>query len=62
MTGKEWNKYFETQTTEYKRELVRALNTLNKDPMFRKAYGTDFYELMAILQFPLRETVPHIVG
>lgn len=62
MTGREWNKYFKTLTPEYKRELVRALNTLNTDEVFHREFGTSFYELMAIIQFPLDETVPHNVG
>ena len=53
MTGKDWDKYFKTLDRERKEELRKALLTLDSDLMIHKAYGTDFRELAAIIDFPL---------
>ncbi len=56
MTGREWDKYFKTLTRERKEELRQSLVTLNSDPEFKKAYGSDFLELTAILDMPFNQT------
>jgi phage baseplate assembly protein W len=53
MTGKYWNAYFESLTDEYKKKLHDALQTLDGDPMFQKAYGTDFKQLWHMIEYPL---------
>ena len=53
MTGKDWDKYFKTLDREYKDKLHNALMTLHSDPKFREAFGIDFKELAAIIDFPL---------
>lgn len=53
MTGKEWSNYFQSQTEVYKLELLKALETLDNDPAFRKAYGIDFKELAYLIKYPL---------
>jgi len=55
MTGKDWDKYFKTLTRERKEELRQSLITLDSDPMFKKAYGSDFIELSAILDMPFNQ-------
>lgn len=56
MTGHDWSEYFQKQTPEYKADLKKALQTLDNDPAFQKAYGYDFKELWHIIEFPLNET------
>ena len=49
MTDKEWDRYFKTLTRKRKEELYHALVTLNNDLAFKKAYGSDFADLVAII-------------
>jgi len=56
MTGKEWDAYFKTLSQDKKEELRKALLIIGSDPMMRKAYGTDFDELVGILDFPFNLT------
>jgi hypothetical protein len=55
MSGKEWNTYFLTLKQYRKNMLVKALDILNADPVFRRAFGSSFQELASILRYPLRE-------
>jgi hypothetical protein len=55
MTGKEWNDYFKGLDREHQDKILTALETLDADPMFRKAYGSDFKSLAFFIKCPLRE-------
>jgi phage baseplate assembly protein W len=62
MTGKEWDTYFKSLTDEYKKKLHDALQTLDGDPMFQKAYGIDFKQLWHIIEYPLSEPTQEEIG
>ena len=55
MTGKEWNDYFRTLSKSKKRKILRAVSTLEKDPMFTQAFGNSFRELAYLLISPLNQ-------
>lgn len=56
MISKEWDKYFKILNKDRKEEIRVALFILDNDPMFKKAYGSDFKELINIIDFPFNQS------